>query len=369
MPIDEFDTPPLLAAKIIQVADELCCNEPRTIADFAVGTGKLLAAAKLRWPNAAVFGCDISSERVSNITQAKADWTIAQCDFLDWSSRNSLSSFEIIKSRIDLAVLNPPFSARGGTKVEVDFDGQSVRCSPAMGFVLLASQYLKSDGSLVALLPAGVLRADRDQEAREALRQLGEFRAIHQTTGKFPGGSLNVTITYLKRGPATSISRDDVPESKMSDMRASIKVLRGTLQTNQVPECVGDGNIPLVHSTELQGYELKLGQRKVPSETRSISGPAVLIHRVGRPRTDKIAYVSRGSPFAITDCVIALLCPNEQECFRLHRSLVDHSSLLKQNYIGSGAPYITIKRVQSVLHYLGFASEIANWKEIASIVE
>ena len=366
MPIDEFDTPPLLAAKIIQVADGLCCNEPRTVADFAVGTGELLAAAKLRWPNTAVFGCDISSERVSNITQARPDWTIAQCDFLDCSSRNSLSSFEIIKSRVDLAVLNPPFSARGGTKVEVEFGGQNVRCSPAMAFVLLASQYLKSDGKLVALLPAGVLEADRDHEAREALRQIGEFRAIHQTTGKFPGGSLNVTITYLKRGPATSATCV-VPEPKMGDMRSSIKVLRGTLQTNQVPVCVEGERTPLVHSTELQGYELQLGQIEVPSGTRSISGPAVLIHRVGRPRKDKIAHVSRGSPFAITDCVIALLCPNEQECLRLHRSLIEHFSLLEKNYIGSGAPYITIKRVQRVLHNLGFASEVANWKGIVPI--
>ena len=368
MPIDEFDTPPLLAAKIIQVADRLCYNEPRTVADFAVGTGELLAAAKLRWPNSAVFGCDISPERVSNITQARADWTIAQCDFLDCSSRNSLSSLEIIKSGVDLAVLNPPFSARGGTRVEVDFDGQNVRCSPAMAFVLLASQYLRTDGNLVVLLPSGALKADRDQGAREALRQLGEFRAIPRTTERFPGGSLNVTIAYLRRGPPTTASCDfTVPKSRA--MRSRIRVLRGTLQNNQVPVCVEGGRIPLVHSTELQGYKLQVGQREVPSGTRSISGPAVLIHRVGRPREDKIAYVSKGSRFAITDCVVALLCPNEHECLRLHRSLIEQFSLLEENYIGSGAPYITIKRVQRVLHNLGFASEVANWKETAPIAE
>ena len=368
MSIDEFDTPPLLAEKMVQVADRLCENEPRTVADFAVGTGELLSAAKIRWPEASVFGCDISSERVSHIARARSDWTVAQCDFLDCASRKSLSDFEIIKSGVDLAILNPPFSARGGTRADVFFDGQNVRCSPAMAFVLLTSEYLRSDGKLVALLPAGALTADRDEGAREALRKLGEFRAIHRTTARFPGGSLNVTIAYLKRGPATSYAcAFTVP--KMNTTRTKIKVLRGTLQIHEAPTDVEGGSIPLVHSTELQGYKLQVARREVPSETRSLSGPAVLIHRVGSPRKDKIAYVPKISPFAISDCVVALFCSSEHECLRLHRSLIEQFSLLKRNYIGSGAPYITIKRIQRVLHSLGFASEVTNWQETAHISE
>ena len=368
MSIDEFDTPPQLAAKIIQVAGQLCKREPRIIADFAVGTGELLTAAKRRWPNAAAFGCDISSERVSYIGQSGADWTVAQCDFLDCGSRDSLSTFEVIKSGIDLAVLNPPFTARGGTRVEVNLDGRSVRCSPAMAFVLIASQYLRSDGSLVVLLPAGALKAERDRGAREVLRQLGDFQAVHRTTERFPGGNLNVTIAYLKRGAANPSScMSTVP--KGSTLHPKVKVLRGTLQMHRVPASVVEGSIPLVHSTELQSYKMRIGQKVVPSGTRSISGPAILIHRVGKPRKDKVAYVLKSPPFAISDCVVALLCPNENECIRLHQSLIEHYSLLKQNYIGSGAPYITINRIQRVLHDLGVSSEVVSWQESALIAD
>ena len=364
MSIDEFDTPPTLVDKMVQVADLLCQKEPRIVADFAVGTGGLLEAAELRWPEATVFGCDISNCRVAKLARAKTDWIVAQCDFLDLASRASVHYLEIIKSKVDLAIINPPFSARGGTRVDVHVDGLRVRCSPAMAFVLLAAQYLSPDGNLVVLLPAGAPYADRDQGAREALRQLGEFRVKHETTAKFPGVSLKVTIAYLKRGPVSQIPSPSI-DPVVGAAWPMVKVLRGTLQIHEIPENGIEESIPLVHSTELQDYGLQLTHRVVPAGTRSLSGPAVLLHRVGKPRQDKIAYVPNGSPFAMTDCVFALLCSSEEECLRLHRSLSDQFDLLERNYVGSGAPYITIQRVRRVLHTLGFGSESTNWQEVA----
>ena len=396
MPIDEFDTPPQLAAELIKVAGGLAENEPSIIADFAVGTGELLLAAKKRWPRAIAFGCDISHDRVESLSQDRSEWTITRCDFLDCASRSTVSDLERIKTRVDLSVLNPPFSVRGGTRIKVRFDDQDVRCSPAMAFVLLAAQYLSHDGNLVALLPAGALESDRDREARAALRRQGDFRPIDSTTARFPGGNPKVTITYFKRGLvatqpcgfAASKFNPTRPISelwKTTDDRVSgldapsasrylptslepintIKVLRGTLE-NQVASTVEEpGGIPLVHSTELQGYRLRATQREVPPGTRSLTGPAVLLHRVGRPRQDKIALVPKRPPFAITDCVLALLSHDADECLRLQRSLTENFSLLERNYVGSGAPYITIERVQDVLRRLGFASEVTNWQTVA----
>ncbi len=360
--IDEFNTPPHLAAKLVEVADQLCQGEPRTIADFAVGTGELLAAAKQRWPNATFFGCDISRNRVASLAQVRTDWTLAQCNFLENSSRHSLSNLEKIKAKVDLAVLNPPFSARGGTRVEVLLNGLRMRCSPAMAFVLIASQYLSPDGSLVTLLPAGASHAERDQDARIALNQIGEFRAVLEETAKFPGVSLKVTIAYLKRGPTTQNNKTQI-EPFLTVTGPTIGLLRGTLQTHNLPSVETGESIPLVHSTELQDYRLRESERQVPFGTRSITGPAVLIHRVGKPRQDKIAYVPLGPPFAITDCVVVLLCQDEYECLRLHNSLTEQFSLLERNYIGSGAPYITIKRILRVLQTLGFAAEVISWEE------
>ena len=368
MAIDEIDTPPLLAAKLIQVAAMLCENEPQTVADFAVGTGELLTAAKLRWPHATVFGCDISNDRIESLAQARPNWTVARCNFLDRTSRTSLPQLESIRFRVDLAVLNPPFSARGRTAVDVSLHGQNLRCSPAMAFVLLASQYISPNGSLVALLPVGAFQSDRDQGARTALQQLGEFRAVHGTTSQFPGGSLKVTIAYFKRGPTTSVpSASIVP--KVSNSHPRVKVLRGTLKTHNLPINNRGQAISLVHSTELQDYELRKSLRRVPTGTRSLSGPAVLLHRVGQPRRDKVAYVPNGPPFAITDCVVALLCDHEKECIRLHKSLTERFWLLKRNYIGSGAPYITVERIQRVLQELGYAPEVTTWQAVSCQAE
>lgn len=362
MALDEFNTPPHLAEKIVQIADLVCDEDPKVVADFAVGTGELLAAAKLRWPRADIFGCDINDARVTRLAKANSDWKILQCDFLDVASRIAIAEVEMIKAGVDLVVLNPPFSARGGTKVTVHVSGQEVCCSPAMAFVLVATQYLNPNGKMVVLLPAGVPHADRDQEARTTLRELGEFLPINETTGKFPGGSLKVTIAYFKRGPATDSG--STPADLMdSVVRPMVKVLRGTLQTHKVSNDEEGASIPLVHSTELRNYKLQFSKRRAPSETRSLNGPAVLIHRVGQPRKDKIAFVPLGPSFAITDCVVALICSNEHECIRLHRALTDGFDLLEENYVGSGAPYITIRRIRLVLNALGFASRVVSWRE------
>lgn len=399
MAIDEFDTPPRLAAELVRIADLLCEHEPRIVADFSVGTGELLLAAKRRWPKATAFGCDISEDRVEGLARCKTDWTVVRCDFLDCSSRSAVPDLENIRAKVDLVVLNPPFSARGGRKVSALIDGQTVRCSPAMAFVLFASQYLSRDGYLVALLPAGALESDGDQDARKTLLELGEFGAIKGTTERFPGGNPKVTIAYFKRNPRTrsphsifgnivnqapSLTRKsgaaNITVIHRSEPRlgpctpsrpaptSPIKLLRGT-SPNQAVQSDEHGSIPLVHSTELQAYTLKASQKTVPSETRSLSGPAVLIHRVGKPRQDKVVFVPKGPPFAITDCVVALLSENQEECRRLQRSLTEQFGLLERNYVGSGAPYITLARIQRVLEILGFASEITDWQNFARIAD
>ena len=387
MAIDEFDTPPHLAADLIRIAGSICECEPRVVADFAVGTGELLVAAQQRWPKASAFGCDISVDRVDHLVLAKPEWTVVRCNFLDCVSRSAVPGLESIRDRVDLVVLNPPFTARGGTRVDTTIDGEDVRCSPAMAFVLLASQYLSSGGNLVALLPAGALESERDEHARTVLQRLGKFAPIYESTITFPGGNAKVTIAYFKRHakpppPYTPglrrarLSMDTdfavfdchgAPSQSCSvpylGATTTVKVLRGTFQNRAVPTEQGSG-IPLVHSTELQGYKMKRSQKKVPLGSRSVLGPAVLLHRVGRPRQDKIVFVPRGSTLAITDCVVALLLTDERDCVRLHRCLTEQYGLLERNYVGSGAPYITIKRIRAVLQHLGFPSEVTNWQEM-----
>ena len=365
MSIDEFDTPPHLAAQMVEIAEKLGEDAPRTIADFAVGTGELLLAAEFRWPEAKVFGCDISRERIDRLSMAKPGWTVGQCNFLDSTDRNTLAELVALKAEVDLVLLNPPFSARGGTRTKLSIGGQQLSCSPALAFVLQAVKYLSSHGSLVSLLPVSSLFSEKDQTARHTLNQLGYFQAINGSTAKFPGGNSQVTIVYFKRDTAArNHSVASLPRAH--DNEPKVKVLRGTLPNRQGDVKWCGTTVPLVHSTELQGFKLQRAPKNAPSGTRSISGPAVLLHRVGKPRQDKVVYVPEGPPFAITDCVIALLCKNETECLRLHKTLTAHFELLERSYIGSGAPYITMKRIQTILNDLEFGCEVTSWAEVLS---
>ena len=268
-----------------------------------------------------------------------------------------------------------------------------------MAFVLLASQYLSHDGYLVALLPAGALESERDQKARATLLKLGEFGAIDGTTERFPGGNPKVTITYFKRNSGTGSPHAIIGNNRQSASfrtrkhrtqttrgikpleaaeesrkiprtvpRNIVKLLRGTLP-NKAGETDEGESIPLVHSTELQGFALGTSKKSVPETTRSIRGPAVLIHRVGKPRRDKVVFVPKGHPFAITDCVVAMLSQDSEQCRGLHRSLTEQYCLLERNYIGSGAPYITLARIKQVLECLGFPAEIIDWQRVLGLAD
>lgn len=116
----------------------------------------------------------------------------------------------------------------------------------------------------------------------------------------------------------------------------------------------GEDEIPLVHSTELRVNGLDLGKRQAGSGTRRVCGPAVLLPRVGQPSSSKLVYHPGGAPFAISDCVIALVCETENEAKRLHSSLLEAWALIERNYVGSCARYITVRRIASVLEALGF---------------
>ena len=59
--------------------------------------------------------------------------------------------------------------------------------------------------SLWFCYPPGQLMRNETTELGWRLRKLGEFKALHETTAKFPGGNLRVTIALPQTRPSHSI--------------------------------------------------------------------------------------------------------------------------------------------------------------------
>ena len=57
----------------------------------------------------------------------------------------------------------------------------------------------------------------------------------------------------------------------------------------------------------------------------------------------------------LSDCVIALMCHNPESAELLWKDLQSNWSLLEQEYVGSGARYITNQRLSHILLRLGYS--------------
>lgn len=93
----------------------------------------------------------------------------------------------------------------------------------------------------------------------------------------------------------------------------------------------------------------------------------VLLPRVGLPNRSKIVKYLEGSAFMLSDCVIALKCDHLEGTGRLWQTLQDNWGLIEQQYVGSGAKYITIRRLMDVLHTIGYHPFIAEHNKLESL--
>ena len=80
----------------------------------------------------------------------------------------------------DAVVLNPPFSCTGAASVGVEVLGQTLRCSPAMAFVLLGFERLRIGGRLVAIVPRNTLDSEKDSDARRLLARHTKLRVVRE---------------------------------------------------------------------------------------------------------------------------------------------------------------------------------------------
>ncbi|CAH0150068.1 methyltransferase [Roseomonas sp. CECT 9278] len=357
--MDRHYTPADVARALLAFAHD---RAPSAAADFAAGDGALLNAVSERWPDCALVASDVDRGAVHRLRKALPLAKVGRCDFLNARSRRASPAIAHGVAEIPLIVLNPPFSCRGSERHVMHFNGGEVRCSKAMAFVLGALPYLRSDGQLLALLPSSCLTSEKDAPARRTLSTqftLEELGRVNR--GSFAGCEVQVSYVRVSQR-ANPDPANELPGATTAEFRRPVRqrdhvtIVRGSLQMHEIGRSGARGARRLVHTTELKGGLVLRGTVSVTTERSTISGPAVLMPRVGRPSLGKVCLLGAGQTVAISACVIALKGVDEASTKRLYGMLRHHWLVVEAAYTGTCAPYVTLDRLSGVLQTLGFAS-------------
>ncbi|MBN1458866.1 MAG: methyltransferase [Armatimonadetes bacterium] len=350
--MDTHYTPAELAAQLVRSVQ---LRDPQVVADFTAGEGSLLDAASARWPEARLVATDIDGRAVQQLKDRGERWVVGQCDFLSSRSRAACRALRGLAGTADLVLLNPPFSVRGARRMAIRYADHYLRCSPAMAFALHSLSYLRPGGEARLILPAGALVSVRDQDAWTVMSEQHSVEAIGQAgRGSFPSCASNGVLVAVRPCERNAQPIPDLRSAGMASKsirHINVQVTRGGFQMHRIRDD-SDGPV-LVHSSELQDGRVVVNGRRGRGRTPTVGSPAVLLPRVGRLTPQKIAIFEGSTRVMLSDCVLAVVPEDEQRTPELRSRMIDSFDRLQALYIGTGAPYVTLRRFEDFLGTIG----------------
>lgn len=352
--MDAFYTPTWLAATVAELSNS---SAPSVVGDFAVGSGVLLDAARCRWPAARFVGTDIDKRAVDRLRRHRPSWAVGRCDFLDGKSRSRCRALR--GASCDLILLNPPFSCRGGRR-ETAFVGEvEVRASIALAFCINALNYITEGGAVVAIVPASTLDSEKDAAAWNVLRQGFECDVLsHFDRNTFDGAYLETVVVRITQGQRRKSRTRPQNRSMPLGPNGRILVYRGKLPRHRSGARSSQDGLTYVHTTNLTtGLE---ATPRVARDHAWVRGPALLIPRVGRPRKPGLLILQRDHRVVLSDCLFALQTKSIEQALALRVRLHLEWDRFMSAYIGSGAKYLTVRRLLQLLEGLGYLTEVVS---------
>ena len=344
MLLDSYYTPEDAAQKLVDKLGFV----PSVVGDFCAGGGELLRACESAFEGVKCLAVDKSKRAVRNIRAKHNEWTVSLADFLN---DKDMARTGLMKESCDLVVLNPPFTCRGN-RYRIEFDGQVFSGGKALLFLTRAMAYVRKGGVLRAILPSGTISSERDALLVRHLKRVYRFRTYWRSSEISFGGKMpNVVFVDIQKPlkqqqivkfvPAKKF----VPPSYLSRGCLNVVDAGKVRRRNQ-----GEGTLRYVHTTDLRNGEICDVEFYVPKAGRRIvSGPGVLLPRVGMPKEDKICIMPSGCHYVLSDCVIAIRCRSMRSAMQLKQSLLRHWDSYRQIYVGTGARYTTLKRLGAFL--------------------
>lgn len=367
-PNDQHYTPASLANRLAR----LLPKGAGRVVDLAAGAGSLLEAVERRTGGKAqLVGADIDRNAVELLRRKEPRWVVSHANSLDPSSYRASAAFRLAPAAFDAAILNPPFSYRGGTRTTVHYRGGSYSVTPATAFLAHAHAWLRSGGMIVAIVPENLMNIRGDASL---WHEWSTHFAVEQVElldrNTFPKARTTAMIVRLDLGAAAirdlkALSsrrrRDPVP---WAGLCTCVQVVRGRVPVHQVAEMADGTGASFVHTTHIRNGSLASPVHRI-SDAFASSGPFVLLPRVGTPNGHKIAIAEVGR-LVLSDCVFGLR-PGDPSALRsLHALITDNFSELSRQYVGSCARYLTVGRLLEWLRSYGLnarhvgAAEVCN---------
>ncbi|WP_345947708.1 methyltransferase [Mucilaginibacter sp. PAMB04274] len=338
---DSYYTPKILSDKLVSYINK---KSVRFVADFCVGDGELLRSASDKWKNVKCYGTDISQTAIDETFSKHPNWVLEAVDFLDDSSQKK-SKVLSGQKKYDLILLNPPFSYIGGVSNEVVFESVTYKVSTAMKFLTESLRYLTPDGFIYAILPSSTAYSQKDRKLWLVLEKRFNLSILEEPNSNyFKGATPNIILISINDFSCISKNRQ---LSKISFKIPPVKILRGKLSMNLLPSLVGE--YYLVHTTNIKNQSLFNLSIKVNHDTSKVIGPAILLSRVGNPKSMKICLIDSSETYVLSDCLLAIQTKNQKDASNLFRYFIDNLDLLSSLYKGTGARYITIDRLKYFL--------------------
>lgn len=328
-------TPSELARILV---DQVTLKHPRAIVDFCVGDGRLLSAAKVKWPNALYYANDIDTDACNLVRHSLTGVHVSNFDFFSKSYQRQLKD-----QSFDLILLNPPFSATGKKKWNPVGRFSDISCSLSMAFVLSAIPYLKTQGELLAIMPTSASRSELDASARAVLEKFDYTILSRPSYGLFPG--IDASVFNLRIVKAMKCERIEVPPSQIKKSTIEQYIVRGNISLPKAQRRVVLDEAGWIHTTSLYKGEIRerYSLLDLSIDGKKYAAPnSVLLPRVGRIRPDQIVVTSNSTEQLISDCIFAVSCKCQLTAIELKEKILANFNELRSCFVGTGAPYITV---------------------------
>lgn len=347
---DAYYTPPLLAERVANAVE----GRPETVLDPSVGDGALLRTAERLWPDAKLIGLDIDAKQLRLLHHERRTWSLGRMDMFSASSRAASRLWSSLARNVDVALLNPPFSYRGGASFPATYAGRIYRLSPASAFVAHSLTRLKPNGQLIAVLPAGALQLEKDASFWADVRSQFDVRLVDSfSSTAFRGTRAKSDLVSI--GGLSAQNRHDVDAVAPPVVHACVEVIRGRVPVHNLPAADGGERAPFVHTTDLAPAERLHNAVRLAPRGLATKGPLLSVPRVGRLRSEHIRILPQ-TEVVLSDCVFGLRTETRDELATVQRILLRHIDELGDCYSGPCAPHVTVRRLVDFLGRLGFCS-------------
>lgn len=343
---DSFYTSTSLAERLVSFVEKRSFT---SVVDFCVGDGQLLKAAESVWKDIKCYGCDISRKAINKLRVNHPNWIVGKTDFTNINSRRNCKI--TYNKTYDLILLNPPFTCKGSSINKITFEGKTYYVSTAMMFVVEALKYIHKNSVLLAILPISCAYSKKDELIWKLLVNKYNLRILEERD-KQSFKNCNPNIVLISINDFTNREKNTKQISKLCLNQNNVELFRGNLSVYRSNNYTGANQYPFLHTTNLINNIICNITKCVDYPNSLLTGPAVLISRVGNPSIQKICCIGENEKYVLSDCIIAIKTTDYNEAEKLQKLLIDDWKYFKTLYKGTAARYITLERLRLYLGIL-----------------